>query len=183
MTIKNNNEVLLRADHVEKSYEGEKGKKLTVLRDMSFELHDGEIVALLGRSGAGKSTFLRVLAGLVPATSGTVEYRGKQLTGPNPGVGFVFQTFALLPWLTVQQNVELGLEARGVSREERAKAALDAIDVIGLDGFENAYPKELSGGMRQRVGIARALVLKPDMLFMDEPFSALDVLTAENLRS
>ena len=183
MTIKNNNEVLLRVDHVEKSYEGEKGKKLTVLRDMSFELHDGEIVALLGRSGAGKSTFLRVLAGLVPATSGTVEYRGKQLTGPNPGVGFVFQTFALLPWLTVQQNVELGLEARGVSREERAKAALDAIDVIGLDGFENAYPKELSGGMRQRVGIARALVLKPDMLFMDEPFSALDVLTAENLRS
>ena len=159
------------------------GAELTVLRDISFTLHEGEIVAILGRSGAGKSTFLRILAGLVPASSGTVTYRGTDITGPNPGVGLVFQTFALMPWLTVQANVELGLEARGVPREERRRAALQAIDAIGLDGFENAYPKELSGGMRQRVGIARALVVQPDALFMDEPFSALDVLMAENLRN
>ena len=166
-----------------KTYRAERGKELTVLRDISFTLHEGEIVAILGRSGAGKSTFLRILAGLVPASSGTVTYRGTDITGPNPGVGLVFQTFALMPWLTVQANVELGLEARGVPREERRRAALQAIDAIGLDGFENAYPKELSGGMRQRVGIARALVVQPDALFMDEPFSALDVLTAENLRN
>ena len=173
---------LLRASHVRKTFESEKGTELTVLKDMNFVLREGEVVALLGRSGAGKSTFLRVLAGLVPANDGWVKYRGRTLTGPNPGVGFVFQTFALLPWLTVQQNVELGLEARGIPAKEREQAALEAIDAIGLDGFENAYPKELSGGMRQRVGIARAMVLAPDMLFMDEPFSALDVLTAENLR-
>ena len=174
---------IIEAQHVGKTYRAERGKELTVLRDISFTLHEGEIVAILGRSGAGKSTFLRILAGLVPASSGTVTYRGTDITGPNPGVGLVFQTFALMPWLTVQANVELGLEARGVPREERRRAALQAIDAIGLDGFENAYPKELSGGMRQRVGIARALVVQPDALFMDEPFSALDVLTAENLRN
>ena len=174
---------IIEARHVGKTYRAERGKELTVLRDISFTLHEGEIVAILGRSGAGKSTFLRILAGLVPASSGTVTYRGTDITGPNPGVGLVFQTFALMPWLTVQANVELGLEARGVPREERRRAALQAIDAIGLDGFENAYPKELSGGMRQRVGIARALVVQPDALFMDEPFSALDVLTAENLRN
>ena len=173
---------IIEARHVGKTYRAERGKELTVLRDISFTLHEGEIVAILGRSGAGKSTFLRILAGLVPASSGTVTYRGTDITGPNPGVGLVFQTFALMPWLTVQDNVELGLKARGVPRAERTKLALDAIDMIGLDGFESAYPKELSGGMRQRVGIARALVLRPDALFMDEPFSALDVLTAENLR-
>ena len=174
---------IIEAQNVGKTYRAERGKELTVLRDISFTLHEGEIVAILGRSGAGKSTFLRILAGLVPASSGTVTYRGTDITGPNPGVGLVFQTFALMPWLTVQANVELGLEARGVPREERRRAALQAIDAIGLDGFENAYPKELSGGMRQRVGIARALVVQPDALFMDEPFSALDVLTAENLRN
>ncbi len=174
---------IIEAQHVGKTYRAKRGKELTVLRDISFTLHEGEIVAILGRSGAGKSTFLRILAGLVPALSGTVTYRGTDITGPNPGVGLVFQTFALMPWLTVQANVELGLEARGVPREERRRAALQAIDAIGLDGFENAYPKELSGGMRQRVGIARALVVQPDALFMDEPFSALDVLTAENLRN
>lgn len=174
---------IIEAQHVGKAYRAKRGKELTVLRDISFTLHEGEIVAILGRSGAGKSTFLRILAGLVPASSGTVTYRGTDITGPNPGVGLVFQTFALMPWLTVQANVELGLEARGVPREERRRAALQAIDAIGLDGFENAYPKELSGGMRQRVGIARALVVQPDALFMDEPFSALDVLTAENLRN
>ncbi len=174
--------VLLEADHVTQNFTSDKGTVLTVLDDVSFTLYEGEVVAILGRSGAGKSTLLRVLAGLVEPTSGSVSYRSTRLNGPNPGVSFVFQTFALMPWLTVQANVELGLQARGVSRRDRAKLALAAIDSIGLDGFEGAYPKELSGGMRQRVGIARALVLHPDALFMDEPFSALDVLTAENLR-
>lgn len=174
-------EVLLTAEAVTKSYAGADGE-LPVLAGIDLEVRAGEIVALLGRSGSGKSTLLRCLAGLIPATSGTVAYRGEPLSGANPGTAMVFQTFALLPWLTVQQNVELGLEARGVPAAERATAALQAIDLIGLDGFESAYPKELSGGMRQRVGFARALVVEPDVLMMDEPFSALDVLTAENLR-
>ncbi|GAA0397570.1 nitrate/sulfonate/bicarbonate ABC transporter ATP-binding protein [Streptomyces luteireticuli] len=174
-------EVLLTAEAVTKSYAGADGE-LPVLAGIDLEVRAGEIVALLGRSGSGKSTLLRCLAGLIPATSGTVAYRGEPLSGANPGTAMVFQTFALLPWLTVQQNVELGLEARGVPASERATAALQAIDLIGLDGFESAYPKELSGGMRQRVGFARALVVEPDVLMMDEPFSALDVLTAENLR-
>ncbi|MDF7640613.1 AAA-associated domain-containing protein [Bifidobacterium sp. ESL0784] len=173
---------VIEANHISQSFTSEKGNETTVLDDISFNLHEGEIVAILGRSGAGKSTFLRILAGLIQPTSGQVSYRGKALNGPNPGVALVFQTFALMPWLTVEDNVELGLEARGVPREERHKRALKAIDAIGLDGFESAYPKELSGGMKQRIGIARALVLRPDALFMDEPFSALDVLTAENLR-
>ncbi|MBH1938829.1 AAA-associated domain-containing protein [Streptomyces sp. AV19] len=174
-------EVLLAAEAVTKSYAGADGE-LPVLAGIDLEVRAGEIVALLGRSGSGKSTLLRCLAGLIPATSGSVTYRGEPLAGANPGTAMVFQTFALLPWLTVQQNVELGLEARGVPAAERAVAALRAIDLIGLDGFESAYPKELSGGMRQRVGFARALVVEPDVLMMDEPFSALDVLTAENLR-
>lgn len=173
---------VITANHVSKSFLTDNGEDLKVLTHISMTLHEGEIVAILGRSGAGKSTFLRILAGLVPPSDGRVKYRGKPLTGPNPGVAMVFQTFALMPWLTVESNVELGLQAQGVGRKERKAAALKAIDSIGLDGFESAYPKELSGGMRQRVGIARALVLKPDALFMDEPFSALDVLTAENLR-
>lgn len=173
---------IIEAEHISQTFTGDKGNELTVLDDISFTLHKGEIVAILGRSGAGKSTFLRILAGLVQPSSGRVAYRGKPLNGPNPGVALVFQTFALMPWLTVQDNVELGLQARGVPRRQRSEMALAAIDSIGLDGFESAYPKELSGGMRQRVGIARALVLQPDALFMDEPFSALDVLTAENLR-
>jgi NitT/TauT family transport system ATP-binding protein len=123
------------------------------------------------------------MAGLIAPTTGQVRYRGSRLNGANPGVGMVFQSFALMPWLTVQANVELGLQARGAPARERRQRALDAIDLIGLDGFESAYPRELSGGMRQRVGFARALVLRPDALLMDEPFSALDVLTAENLRN
>ncbi|MEU1782919.1 nitrate/sulfonate/bicarbonate ABC transporter ATP-binding protein [Streptomyces abikoensis] len=174
-------EVLLAAHGLTKSYAGADGE-LPVLAGIDLEVRAGEIVALLGRSGSGKSTLLRCLAGLIPAGSGTVTYRGRPLDGANPGTAMVFQTFALLPWLTVQQNVELGLEARGVPARARAAAALQAIDLIGLDGFESAYPKELSGGMRQRVGFARALVVEPDVLMMDEPFSALDVLTAENLR-
>jgi NitT/TauT family transport system ATP-binding protein len=159
------------------------GGELPVLEGISLDVIPGEIVALLGKSGSGKSTLLRCIAGLIAPSSGTVTYRGAPLRGVNPGVSLVFQTFALLPWLTVQQNVELGLEAQGVEPEERARRALSAIDLIGLDGFESAFPKELSGGMRQRVGFARALVVNPDLLLMDEPFSALDVLTAENLRT
>jgi len=139
-------------------------------------------VALLGKSGSGKSTLLRCVAGLIAPSSGTVSYRGTPLNGANPGVAMVFQSFALLPWLTVQQNVELAMQAREVPEAERREKALRAIDLIGLDGFESAYPKELSGGMRQRVGFARALAVEPDALLMDEPFSALDVLTAANLR-
>ena len=158
------------------------GKPLPVLDDISVDLRAGEIVALLGKSGSGKSTLLRCIAGLIAPSSGQVRYRGTPLTGANPGVAMVFQSFALLPWLTVRQNVELGLEARAVPPAVRRDRAERAIDRIGLDGFESAYPKELSGGMRQRVGFARALVVEPDALLMDEPFSALDVLTAENLR-
>ncbi|MFJ9520003.1 nitrate/sulfonate/bicarbonate ABC transporter ATP-binding protein [Kitasatospora sp. NPDC101801] len=174
-------EVLLETVGLTKSYAGADGE-LPVLGGIDLEIRTGEVVALLGRSGSGKSTLLRCLAGLVPASSGTVCYRGRPLNGANPGTAMVFQSFALLPWLTVQQNVELGLEAQGWNATDRAEAARQAIDLIGLDGFESAYPKELSGGMRQRVGFARALVVEPDVLMMDEPFSALDVLTAENLR-
>jgi NitT/TauT family transport system ATP-binding protein len=175
--------VILAAESVTKTFATPDGRALPVLDGVSFTLAEGEIVALLGKSGSGKSTLLRCVAGLIAPTAGTVAYRGTPLTGANPGVAMVFQTFALLPWLTVQQNVELGLEARGVPQAERTDRALKAIDTIGLDGFESAYPKELSGGMRQRVGFARAIVTEPDALLMDEPFSALDVLTAENLRN
>jgi NitT/TauT family transport system ATP-binding protein len=157
--------------------------ELLVLDGANLQLREGEIVGLLGRSGSGKSTLLRIIAGLISPTSGTVTYRGELLKGPADGVAMVFQTFALFPWLTVLQNVEAGLEALGVGAQERRERALKAIDLIGLDGFENAYPREMSGGMRQRVGFARALVVDPTILLMDEPFSALDVLTAETLRT
>lgn len=157
--------------------------ELLVLDGVNLTLREGEIVGLLGRSGSGKSTLLRIIAGLIQPTSGEVEYLGKPVTGPAEGIAMVFQTFALFPWLTVLQNVEAGLEALGVGAQERRERALKAIDLIGLDGFENAYPRELSGGMRQRVGFARALVVDPTILLMDEPFSALDVLTAETLRT
>lgn len=155
---------------------------LKVLDNIDFTLHEGEIVALLGKSGSGKSTLLRIIAGLMDPSSGEVLYRGKKVSAPVPDISMVFQSFALMPWLTVLQNVELGLEARNIPTQERKQRAEKAIDMVGLDGFENAYPKELSGGMKQRVGFARALVLEPDVLLMDEPFSALDILTAENLR-
>jgi NitT/TauT family transport system ATP-binding protein len=174
---------IITVDGVTKTFPTPDGETLPVLDGIDFKLYPGEIVALLGKSGSGKSTLLRCIAGLISPSTGTVAYKGTQLNGANPGVAMVFQSFALLPWLTVQQNVELGLQARNVPEAERRERALKAIDVIGLDGFEAAYPKELSGGMRQRVGFARALVLEPDALLMDEPFSALDVLTAENLRN
>jgi NitT/TauT family transport system ATP-binding protein len=174
--------VILEARGVIKTFSTPDGRALPVLDGVSLTLREGEIVALLGKSGSGKSTFLRCIAGLLAPTAGTVSYRGTPLNGANPGVAMVFQSFALLPWLTVQQNVELAMEAREVPDKERHEKALHAIDLIGLDGFESAYPKELSGGMRQRVGFARALSVDPDALLMDEPFSALDVLTAANLR-
>lgn len=159
------------------------GEELLVLEKVDLTIRSGEIVGLLGRSGSGKSTLLRIIAGLMTPSSGGATCRGETIIGPPNGVAMVFQSFALFPWLTVLQNVELRLEALGVDTAERRKRALAAIDLIGLDGFESAFPKELSGGMRQRVGFARALVVHPDLLLMDEPFSALDVLTAETLRT
>lgn len=166
-----------------RSFPKASGNDVVVLEDVDLSIKEGEIVGLLGRSGSGKSTLLRIIAGLIAPSAGEAKYRGAAIDGPPEGISMVFQSFALFPWLTVLQNVELGLEAKGVDREERRRLALAAIDLIGLDGFENAYPKELSGGMRQRVGFARALVVHPDLLLMDEPFSALDVLTAETLRT
>jgi NitT/TauT family transport system ATP-binding protein len=174
---------LLRATAVSKTYQTPDHSGRLVLDHVDFTLREGEIVAILGKSGSGKSTFLRILAGLIPPSGGGVEYRSRPVLGPARGVAMVFQSFALFPWLTVLGNVELGLEAQGIGAAERRRQAVDAIDLIGLDGFENAYPKELSGGMRQRVGFARALVVNPDILLLDEPFSALDVLTAETLRN
>jgi len=175
---------LITVENVHKYFPLPDGKgEFPVLQDISLTIRSGEVVALLGRSGSGKSTLLRIMAGLIPPSQGQVLMsNGRQLRGANSDVAMVFQSFALLPWLTVQENVELGLEAKGISREKRRKQALKAIDLVGLDGFESAYPKELSGGMKQRVGFARAFVLEPQVLFMDEPFSALDVLTSENLR-
>ncbi|KAF1046416.1 ABC transporter ATP-binding protein [Xylophilus sp.] len=173
---------ILELRGVDKTFRSSDGRERPVLQQVDFTLREGEIVALLGPSGSGKSTLLRIMAGLVPADRGEVRYRGQPLYGPARGIGMVFQSFALFPWLTVQQNVELGLEARGVPQAARAGRAADAIALIGLAGFEGALPRELSGGMRQRVGIARALVTGPDVLLMDEAFSALDVLTGERLR-
>jgi NitT/TauT family transport system ATP-binding protein len=178
-----NSTTLIEVKHINKSFRKDETQELLVLKDINFQMQAGEIVALLGKSGSGKSTLLRIIAGLVTPSNGEVLYRDKPVNGPVRGIAMVFQNFALLPWLTVLQNVELGLEALGVKADERRARALKAIDTIGLDGFESAFPKELSGGMRQRVGFARALVVNPDILLMDEPFSALDVLTADNLKS
>ena len=174
---------LIEVIGVQKSFKTGDRQDLLVLDDINFRMHEGEIIAILGKSGSGKSTLLRIIAGLIKPSNGAAYYRGKPVSGPARGIAMVFQSFALLPWLTVLQNVELGLEALGIARDERRERALKAIDTIGLDGFETALPKELSGGMRQRVGFARALVVNPDVLLMDEPFSALDVLTADNLKS
>jgi NitT/TauT family transport system ATP-binding protein len=174
---------LITCDNVTKRFPLPVGKgEFTAVEGISLAIHRGEVLALLGRSGSGKSTLLRMMAGLIPPSEGTITNNGEVLSGPNHDVSMVFQSFALLPWLTVLENVELGLEARNVNRASRARRSLRVIDMVGLDGFESAYPKELSGGMKQRVGYARALAVEPKVLFMDEPFSALDVLTAENLR-
>lgn len=175
--------VLLDVKNVSKSFKKSDKQDLLVLDNVALTMHEGEIIALLGKSGSGKSTLLRIIAGLVPPSSGEAVYQHQAIKAPVPGISMVFQSFALMPWLTVLENVELGLEAQGVPRKIRRERAIAAIDMIGLDGFESAYPKELSGGMKQRVGLARALVVEPDLLLMDEPFSALDVLTAETLRN
>lgn len=177
------NKNLISVENVRKTFSLPEGQELVVIDDLSLNMEEGEIVALLGKSGSGKSTLLRIIAGLVEPSGGKVTYRGKLVNEPVEEIAMVFQSFALMPWMTVLQNVELGLEALGIDRDERRKRALKAIDMIGLDGFESAYPKELSGGMRQRVGFARALVVNPELLVMDEPFSALDVLTADSLRN
>jgi len=174
---------VLEVKGVRKAFPRPSGGELTVLDDVDMTLKEGEIVGLLGRSGSGKSTLLRIMAGLIEPTGGEARFLGAPIDGPAEGIAMVFQTFALFPWLTVLQNVQLGLDALQIPKEEAHKRALEAIDLVGLDGFESAYPKELSGGMRQRVGFARALVVHPDLLLMDEPFSALDVLTAETLRT
>ncbi len=173
---------ILQAEQIAKTFPLPAGGEQTVLEEVSLEIAPGEVVALLGRSGSGKSTLLRILAGLIQPTRGRVLSKGQPLNGPNPDVAMVFQSFALLPWLTVRENAELGLFARGADKATCEKEAVTALSMVGLEGFEGAYPRELSGGMRQRVGFARAFVMKPDVLMMDEPFSALDVLTAENLR-
>ncbi len=167
---------------LEKFYAQPDGRRIQVIVPIDLAIYPGKIVALLGPSGCGKSTLLRMLTGLAQPSAGQVLWHGQPLDGRLPNVAIVFQSFALFPWLTVLENVEAALEARGVSAIERRKRALKILDAVGLDGFETAYPKELSGGMKQRVGFARALVVEPEVLFMDEPFSALDVLTAETLR-
>ncbi len=176
------NTPIVELKQVGKAFKRPDGTARPVLDQVDFTLREGEIVALLGQSGSGKSTLLRIMAGLIGADAGDVSYRGQPLYGPARGISMVFQSFALFPWLTVQQNVELGLEAQGVPAREREARATQTIEMIGLAGFEGALPRELSGGMRQRVGIARALVVKPEVLLMDEAFSALDVLTGERLR-
>jgi NitT/TauT family transport system ATP-binding protein len=176
-------DTVLSVDHVSRQFTRGGGAGIQVLDDVNLTLKKGEIVGLLGRSGSGKSTLLRIIAGLLRPSGGDVIYEGRKVTGPVDGTAMVFQTFALFPWLTVLENVEAGLEAMSVPAKESRTRALKAIDLIGLDGFESAYPREISGGMRQRVGFARALVVEPKILLMDEPFSALDVLTAETLRT
>src|SRR5947208_634710 len=174
---------LLDVHELRQSFPRADGGEHLVLDGVELSLVQGQIVALLGRTGSGKSTLLRLIAGLAQPSGGTVTYLGQTVGGPAHGIAMVFQSFALFPWLTVLENVQLGLEALGVPAVESRRRSLQAIDLIGLDGFESAYPRELSGGMRQRVGFARALVVHPNLLLMDEPFSALDVLTAETLRN
>jgi NitT/TauT family transport system ATP-binding protein len=175
-------EPIIEARKLEKFYPQPDGHRIQVIAPTDLAVYPGQIIALLGPSGCGKSTMLRMLTGLSPTSGGEVLWHGQPVQGETPNVSIVFQSFALFPWLTVMENVEAPLEARGVAELDRHKRALRIIDAVGLDGFESAYPKELSGGMKQRVGVARALVVEPEVLFMDEPFSALDVLTAETLR-
>jgi NitT/TauT family transport system ATP-binding protein len=180
-TAVNDIDNLLDLERVTKAYRLE-AKQFLAVKDIDLHIKPGEFVCLLGPSGCGKSTLLRIIAGLNAATSGVVSYHGQPLRGVNPYTTIVFQTFALYPWLTVQENVEIALKARGLPPAERRERALKLIDVVGLDGFESAYPRELSGGMRQKVGFARAMAVEPELLCLDEPFSALDVLSAEALR-
>jgi NitT/TauT family transport system ATP-binding protein len=174
-------EELLELKNINQTYESG-GSTFTAIREVNLSLHAGEFAALMGPTGCGKSTLLRIITGLQVPTAGQVLYRGSPLSGVNPHATIVFQTFALFPWLTVQENVEVALKARGLPPKLRASRALDLLDRVGLDGFETAYPRELSGGMVQKVGFARAMAVEPELLCLDEPFSALDVLSAESLR-
>ncbi len=174
---------LIELLNVSKSFSTGNQSPVTILDQVNLQVVEGEMLALLGQSGSGKSTILRLMAGLAQPTSGQVHYHGQVLTGVNRGLSIVFQSFALYPWLTVSENVEIGLTGQRLSRKQEAAEVERALELIGLSGYENAYPKELSGGMRQRVGFARAIIAKPEVLCMDEAFSALDVLTAENLRT
>lgn len=176
-----NQEILLKLDKVTRVF-GQGDRKFTAVENINLDIHSGEFVALLGPSGCGKSTLLRMITGLIAPTNGTVSYRGKTIQGVNPYATMVFQSFALYPWLSVLDNVALALEARGEAAEARRSRAEKLIDLVGMDGFESAYPRELSGGMRQKIGFARALAVEPELLCLDEPFSALDVLSAEALR-
>ncbi|MEB3703159.1 Nitrate/sulfonate/bicarbonate ABC transporter ATP-binding protein [Candidatus Bealeia paramacronuclearis] len=173
---------LLTLTSISKSF-GSSEMPSQVLDQIQMSIKENEFVTILGRSGCGKSTLLRIIAGLIEPNSGEILYQNKKFTRDSPRLAMVFQSHALFPWLNVLENVELGLEALGFTHAQRRRRALEAIDLIGLDGYESAYPKELSGGMRQRVGFARALVVNPDILLLDEPFSALDVLTADNIRN
>lgn len=173
---------LLTLTGIGRNFKVKGAEKTAILKNVNISVKEGEFVAILGPSGAGKSTLLRIIAGLISPSAGTVSYLGHPITGVNPGVAMVFQSFALFPWLTILDNVMLGLEGKNMTKQEKEERSMKILDVVGLDGFESAFPKELSGGMRQRVGIGRALVSEPDILLMDEAFSALDVLTAENLR-
>src|SRR5260370_33021223 len=173
----------IEARQLQKFYAQPDGSRIQVIAATDLAVYPGQIIALLGPSGCGKSPLLRMLTGLAPASAGSVLWHGQPVRGETPNVSIVFQSFALFPWLTVIENVEAPLEARGMPPIDRHKRALRIIEAVGLDGFESAYPKELSGGMKQRVGVARALVVEPEVLFMDEPFSALDVLTAATLRA
>ncbi|PWH19684.1 MAG: nitrate ABC transporter ATP-binding protein [Anaerolineae bacterium] len=176
------NNALLKLRHIHQIYTSG-SRKFTAVQDVNLTVYEGEFIALLGPSGCGKSTLLRIITGLQKPSEGKVLYRDQPLEGVNPHASIVFQTFALFPWLTVLENVELALKARGVPANIRTPRALDLIDRVGLDGFESAYPRELSGGMRQKVGFARAMAVEPELLCLDEPFSALDVLSAESLRN
>src|SRR5512139_2736894 len=175
------NGTLLELHHVNQTYQSGE-RQFTAVEDVNLVLSPGEFVCLLGPSGCGKSTLLRMITGLQRPSTGQILYRGAPLRGVNPHATIVFQTFALFPWLTVQENVEVALKARGMAGEQRAGRAVELLDRVGLDGFETAYPRELSGGMRQKAGIARAMAVEPELLCLDEPFSALDVLSAEALR-
>ena len=174
---------IIRAEQIEKYYAQPSENRIQVISPTDLSIVEGQIVALLGPSGSGKSTLLRMLTGLSAPSAGQVYWHEKPVATADMNVSIVFQSFALFPWLTGLENVEAPLKARGMDADERRRRTLAILDTVGLDGFQAAYPKELSGGMRQRVGFARALVVEPEVLFMDEPFSALDVLTAENLRS
>ncbi|ODN43151.1 ABC transporter ATP-binding protein, partial [Piscirickettsia litoralis] len=182
MTTQTNNNTLLYTKSVNQTLVGEDKQIHHILDNIDFTLYDNEIVAILGKSGAGKSTFLRTISGLLPASSGNVYHRDTLIEKPIEEISMVFQSFALLPWLTVLDNVRFGLDAQGIPKSESEPKALEAIRLVGLEGYENAYTKELSGGMRQRVGFARAFVVEPEILLMDEPFSSLDIGTANILR-